>query len=109
MDLTVQIRVDKRGLNELERVFWEVSDPQHKNYGDHRTPEQIRQILGVPKERISLVRNFFFDQGVSKVQISPHGDILTVRAPAHVFEKALLCELYHFSHSEWSRVNIVRS
>jgi len=109
LDLIVQIRIDESACNELESIFWEVSDPQHKNYGDHRTPEQVAQILRVPEERISKVSKFFFDQGAFKVELSPQRDVLTLSLSAYVAEKALQIELYHFSHIEWHKVKIVRS
>lgn len=109
LDLTVQMRVNKKGLDELERVFWEVSDPRHENYGKHQTPEQIGQILGMPEERITNVRNFFVDHGFSKIDLAPHKDVFTVGASASVIEEALQTELYYFSHLEYPKVHIVRS
>lgn len=109
LDLIVQIRIDQQGLDDLERIFWDVSDPKSVNYGAHRTPEQVGRILDVPNSRINLVRQFFFDQGVSNIKLSPQRDMLTLSAKIHVFEKALETELYHFSHLEWPLMNIIRS
>jgi len=109
LDLTVQIRIDQKGLDDLERIFWDVSDPKSINYGAHRTPEQVGRILDVPNSRINMVRQFFFDHGVSKIKLSPQKDMLTLSAKVHVFEKALQTELYHFSHFEWTEMNIIRS
>lgn len=109
LDLTVQIRIDQKGLDELERIFWSVSDPRSPHYGMHRTPKQVGQILNVPSKRIALVQNFFLDAGASMATLSPQRDMLTVRASVRVIEKALETELFYFSHSEWPLVKIIRS
>lgn len=108
-DLTVQLRVDQANLDKLERVFWQVSDPQHENYGKHRTPEQVGQILAVPAERVAIVREFFLSHHASQVQLAPHGDVLKVTMTVENIEEALQTQLFSFSHSEWTSVNIIRA
>ena len=49
--LTVLVRVHAERRAELERVLFAVSDPDHANYGKHRSINGISGSLGVPDER----------------------------------------------------------
>jgi len=71
---------------DLERVFWEVSDPKHANYGNHLKFEQLVDFLGAPQADIDLVVSWLQVAGVTNFKLSVHKDSIDVIAPVRVFE-----------------------
>jgi len=107
--MTVALKVEDDRLALLEKVFWEVSDPNHEQYGQHLTTEEITQLLAVPQSRVEAVSAYFSQQGASSIEVNPHKDMLTVNMPAGAVEKALKTKMGIFVHSEHSHVSITRS
>merc|ERR1719232_1493144 len=35
------LKRDPKKLAQLEKIFWEVSDPTHENYGNHLTQAEV--------------------------------------------------------------------
>jgi len=107
--MTVALRVDADRIAELERVLYEVSDPDHEKYGQHLTQEEVTALLGVPQERAEQTRAYFVAAGADKVMSSPNGDMLTVTMSAAVAEAALNTRLHEFQHGEHTTAKIVRA
>merc|ERR1719450_1863408 len=74
MTIVVAVRVDEDRRSELERVFWEVSDPDHANYGKHLSRDEVTELLAVPEERAERVRAYFVSQGATEAVVSPNRD-----------------------------------
>jgi len=95
--LIVALRVDQARRDELERVFWEVSDPRHANYGVHRSVEEITELLAVPQQRVDLVKGYFEEAGAITA-VAPNKDMITVTMRVASAEAALNTTLYFFKH-----------
>merc|ERR1719399_100615 len=72
--LTVALRLDEARRNELERIFWEVSDPDHVNYGKYRTVAEITDVLAVPQDQIDTVSQYFNQAGATSVVVAAARD-----------------------------------
>eukprot|EP00928_Gymnodinium_smaydae_P096682 TRINITY_DN8589_c2_g1_i1.p1 TRINITY_DN8589_c2_g1~~TRINITY_DN8589_c2_g1_i1.p1 ORF type:complete len:576 (+),score=117.52 TRINITY_DN8589_c2_g1_i1:50-1777(+) len=96
--LSVALRLDADRRAELERIFWEVSDPKHANYGKHRSLEEVTELLSVPQERVELVKGYFEGAGASVV-VAPNMDVLKVSMRAAAAEAALNTTLSFFRHA----------
>jgi len=107
--LTVALRVEEGRRAELERLFWEVSNPQNENYGKHRSMDEITEILAVPKEHILKVQQYFLNAGAESADVSPNGDMITVTTSVRAAETALNTELHYFTHMEHESVQIIRA
>lgn len=105
----VAMRVDGVRRAELERLFWEVSDPAHESYGRHRSVEEITKILAVPHESVEQVREHFLAAGAASVALAPNRDMLTVHSSVAAAEAALNTTLHFFTHKERELVRIVRA
>jgi len=92
----------------LERVFWEVSNPKHENYGKHRGIGEITEILAVPQKHIDVVVQHFVAHSATAV-VAPNRDMITVTMPAAAVEKALKTTLHYFTHSEHTNALILRA
>jgi len=106
--LTVAMRIDGGRRAELERVFWEVSDPKHENYGKHKTIDEITEIMAVPQRNVDAVKQHFQAHS-AVVVVAPNRDMMTVTMPIASAEKALSTTLHYFTHSEQKDVRILRA
>jgi len=95
--LTVALRVDEDRRAELERIFWEVSDPKHSKYGKYRSIEEITEILAVPQQRIEVVKGYF-EQAGAEALVAPNRDVISVTMPVAAAEKSLNTTLFYFKH-----------
>lgn len=107
--LTVALKLaeDRRAM--LEKVFWEVSDPKHQNYGKHLSIDEITKLLNVPQENIDTVTSYFNQSGAASIDLAPNRDMITVKMPVASAEKALKTKLSFFTHSESPEVRILRA
>jgi tripeptidyl-peptidase-1 len=109
MTLTVAMRIEQQNYENLEKVLYAVSDPKHKNYGEHLTIEQVTGILGVSDDKVNAVEKFFLEHGARSVVISPNRDMLTVIMPVRAVERALETTIHSFTHKERKAVTIFRA
>jgi len=107
--LTVALRVDTDRIAELERVLYEVSDPDQEKYGQHLTQQDVTALLAVPQERVEQARAYFVAAGADEVAVAPNSDMLTVTMSAAAAEAALNTRLHTFQHSEHASAAIVRA
>jgi len=104
----VSVRVDEGRRTALERVFWEVSDPDHANYGKHLSRDEITELLAVPEERAERIRSYFVSQGATEAIVSPNRDMITVTMPVAAVEAALHTSIHVFGHNH-HKVQITRA
>ena len=52
ISFSVALTIDPARRGDLERTLFEVSDPKSAEYGKHRTPSHIKDILKVPEEQV---------------------------------------------------------
>jgi tripeptidyl-peptidase-1 len=107
--LTVALRLDLERRNELERIFWEVSDPGHVNYGKYRSVAEIAEVLAVPQNQLDTVTSYFVQAGATSAVVSATRDTIKLTIPAAAAEAALHTKLHHFTHAEHTQVRIVRA
>lgn len=107
--LTVGLRLDESRRNELERIFWEVSNPDHVNYGRYRSVADITKVLAVPQDQIDIVSKYFVDAGATSAVVAAARDTITVTIPAGAAEVALNTKLHQFTHAEHTSSQIVRA
>lgn len=98
MTFVVAVRVDDERQADLERVFWEVSNPDHENYGRYLNLHQVTELLAVPEERAERVRAYFASTGATEAVVSPNRDMITVTMPVAAVEAALDTKIHIFSH-----------
>lgn len=94
---TVALRVDENRRAELERIFWEVSNPKHANYGKYLSLDEVTNILGIPQQRVDLVKNYFEQEGAT-LALAPNKDMMTVTMSVATAEKLLNTSFFYFTH-----------
>ena len=109
MRLTVAIRVDDDVVQKLEKELYEVSDPKHARYGQHKTVNEITAFLDIPTERYTRVVRWFKDSGVKTAELNPNKDMITIEAPVDVVENILSTKIHAFVHKEHKDKIILRA
>jgi len=109
LTLTVGLSLDDARRNELERIFWEVSDPEHINYGKYRSVAEISEVLAVPQDHIDIVSKYFIEAGATSAVVAAARDTIKVTIPAGAAAVALNTKLHHFTHAEHTQMRIVRA
>jgi hypothetical protein len=81
----------QRNLDILDKWFWEVSDPQHKNYQDFKTIDEITDLISPKPEETKRVMEWLHSNGVHRANVKSFGDALdvvtTVKAAESDLEK----------------------
>jgi len=98
--LSVIVRMDDERRADLERTFWEVSDPKHMNYGKYLAREEITEMLAVPQDRVDRINNYLAAHECTDINIAPNQDVISVACPVKAVEAALNTKLHTFSHTE---------
>jgi tripeptidyl-peptidase-1 len=109
MDISVVLTLGAGRRQDLERKLFDVSDPNHPDYGRHLSKPQIAELLAVPEATIERVRAHFFAHGAKAATPSVFRDVLAVTASVQSVEAALATTISTFTHKERSDVTILRA
>jgi subtilase family serine protease len=97
--LNLYIFLKKRNVAQMEKLFWEISDPKSPKYAQYLTVNNVRDMFGSSKNSIQTVMNWLdqslssaFGSGVSgnsimNKKLSLTNDIIQIQAPVYVLEK----------------------
>eukprot|EP01114_Cavostelium_apophysatum_P020191 TRINITY_DN6700_c0_g1_i1.p1 TRINITY_DN6700_c0_g1~~TRINITY_DN6700_c0_g1_i1.p1 ORF type:complete len:755 (-),score=176.12 TRINITY_DN6700_c0_g1_i1:27-2291(-) len=75
--LKLTFALKQRNLKHFEDLFWEISDPNSKQYRNFLSHKQIRKLIAPSEEEVQLVKNYLERSGASNVQLHDSGDFLT--------------------------------
>jgi len=85
---------------ELENLFWAVSDPNSDQYGQHLSLEEIAERFSPSRETIASVKSWLTANGAEVTSIAATGDFVSFTAPAAAAEKIFSTEFFAFVHPE---------
>jgi len=105
---TVALRVDEDRRAELERIFWEVSNPKNARYGKYLSMDEVTEVLAVPQKRVDLVRNYFEQEGAITA-VAPNQDMMTATMSVATAEKLLNTSFFYFKHPAHKGKPILRA
>ncbi|KAF5021346.1 hypothetical protein F66182_6614 [Fusarium sp. NRRL 66182] len=78
IDFSIGLEAEDHEL--LERTIYEVSDPDHANYGKHLSRESAKALLNPSREATESVKRWLSDAGVPKHHVHDDGQWVHVRA-----------------------------
>lgn len=76
VQLVVGVKQNADGLRHLDELFWAVADPDHEEFGNHRSLEEISEIVASPEESVEAARQWMASLGASNVRLLPSRDAL---------------------------------
>eukprot|EP01102_Stenamoeba_stenopodia_P022622 TRINITY_DN950_c0_g2_i1.p1 TRINITY_DN950_c0_g2~~TRINITY_DN950_c0_g2_i1.p1 ORF type:complete len:586 (+),score=157.86 TRINITY_DN950_c0_g2_i1:55-1758(+) len=108
MKLIFVMKYSDNAAEELEDLFWEVSDPTHPNYGKYLTNEEIAAIVAPPEEHVErLVQYLNSFEGVTVESVPVTRDFVRAFVPLSAAQTILGCRFAKFVH-ESSNINTAR-
>jgi tripeptidyl-peptidase-1 len=109
VSLSVVVRIDEDRHADLERTFWEVSNPKHANYGKYLSRDEVTEMLAVPQDRVERIQEYLASHDCTEIKAAPQRDVVSVACPVSAIETALNTKLHFFTHQEHTDTQIVRA
>ncbi|KAH7119913.1 tripeptidyl-peptidase 1 precursor [Dendryphion nanum] len=97
--IALQIGLKQGNFAELERQLHEVSDPDHKRYGQHLSAEEVNDLVKPTKATSDLVHEWLYENGVKNVDYSAAKDWISINIPIEFAERLLDTEYHNYKHS----------
>ena len=88
-ELSMTLSLKRRNMDKLDKIFWEVSDPRHANYGEHLNHDQVRDLVSPGPEALQTVTNWLRSNGIAKYTIARHEDSIAFQATVGQVAKLL--------------------
>lgn len=101
--IPLKIGLVQQNLEKAESLLYEISNPQHRNYGQHMSVEQIKDLLAPAQESVDRVMGWLASHEISTSETERVGDFIHVLVPIHKAE-AMLDTEYNTYHSQGSKV-----
>ena len=97
--LKIQFAVKQRNLDILDKTFWEVSNPEHPNYGNYLTIDEITEMISPAPETLNTVESWLSQQGILFTN-TRNKDIITAYPTVQQAEQLLDVEFFNYMHEE---------
>ncbi|KZT42984.1 subtilisin-like protein [Sistotremastrum suecicum HHB10207 ss-3] len=98
--LKLQIYLPQPNFHELEQALYQVSDPDHENYGLHLSKEDVESLVAPSSDSLSLVDEWLVSHGldVSSLSRSPSKDWVSINVPVQKAEEMLRTKYHVWKH-----------
>ena len=102
----VMFAVQQQNVAKLTRLLHQISDPDDKNYGNHRSRIEIEEATSNPESRNFLLQ-FLQDAGATTTSESIFGEFISAQAPVSLWEKMFNTQFFKFHHISDEREDVV--
>jgi len=96
--LKIVIAPKLRNLDALDSIFWSVSDPQHTNYGNHMSREEVSRLVSPAPEDLAVIEQWLADHQIAVDDMHMGGDFLFAHATVAQLQKMLDAEFLVYKH-----------
>lgn len=97
LGFTIQLRQCQ--LNELESLFWRVSNPNHNDYQQYLTAPQVDEMIRCDEQDQQKVLNWLYQHNIKSSQLQMTNSYIHVmRATQEQIETLFQTELHEFHH-----------
>jgi len=96
------VALTQQNTDKLDKIFWEVSDPNHENYQNFLTTEEIQALVAPSASDRQAVLTWLEASGVTK--IADFVDSIEAWTTVEVAEKMFSTSFYEFAHESGKRV-----
>jgi len=108
VELIVILRRSSGSLKKLEKLFWEVSDPKHRNYGKYLTQNDVTRVIGITEDHLSTVTSWL-NVSSAEIDIGVHRDIIKLSLHVVDAEQLFNTKLHRFVSKENQKWKIIRA
>ncbi|KAJ7228219.1 tripeptidyl peptidase A [Mycena pura] len=99
--IRLRIAIFQQDFPGLEKLLYELSDPEHPRYGAHMSKDEVEKFVSPHSTSLALVDGWLasFDIQASDLVRSPAKDWVSVTLPIRITEQMLGAEYYLWQHS----------
>jgi len=108
VDLIVVLRRTSEALEKLEKIFWEVSDPKHCNYGKYLSQKDVTSVIGITEDHLNTVTSWL-NVSSAEINIGVHGDIIKLSLQVVDAERLFNTKLHRFVSKDDENWKIIRA
>ncbi|KAJ6484040.1 subtilisin-like protein [Mycena sanguinolenta] len=100
--IPLTLSLAQSNLDKLETFLLDVADPRSPNYGQHWSPEQVKETFRPSAETVDAVHGWLHDVGIhaDKIKLGSNGDILRLDITIAEAESLLQAEYYVYTDEE---------
>lgn len=104
--ISLVIALKQRNVQELEKIFWQVSDPLSVEYGNYKSSHQLRELIGVQEKNLSILLNWLTSFGVdqSQVHLADTRDLVRLSLSVDQAQAMFQSKILIYSHKSGRRV-----
>jgi len=111
VELILALKRSTKALKKLEKIFWEVSDPRHHNYGKYLTQDEVTKVIGITEKQLKTVTEWLTVPS-AEIDIGVHADIVKVGLHVADVEELFSTKLHRFvskANPNWLIIRAVES
>ena len=101
---TVVFAIKKLGMDKLQTILEDISDPNSPNYGNYMTRDQINAMTANPEGSSKVLHSLgHYSVDEEKVEVlasTPNNDFITARASIRLWENFFNTEFYVFERKQ---------
>jgi tripeptidyl-peptidase-1 len=94
------IGLKRKNLDVLDKIFWDVSNPDSVHHGDHLKHEQMRELISTGASGIAKVTAWLKEHGINEYTVARHEDAVAFDAPAAKIEELLKVKFEVYENAE---------
>jgi len=99
---TINLQIGLKQSNEgaIERHLLEISNPDHKRYGQHLSADQVADIVRPAADSKNLVHQWLVEHGINEIGYSPANDWISIVVPIEKAEELLQTSYTKYAHRD---------
>jgi len=97
---TFHVAMKQQNLDVLDRIFFEVSDPEHDNYQEFLTTAEIHALTAPSETTVNAITSWLTSAGIPSSHISLVGDNMKVTTSISNIERVFSVKFFECSHPE---------
>lgn len=101
----LQIGLKQRNEGVVESHLLEISDPNHRRYGQHLSIAEIHNIIAPAEDSVELVQAWLQEHDITTVVYSPGKDWASIVVPIEKAEQLLRTTYKTFEHVDGSTIS----
>ena len=87
MVVVLHLNMVMKDAAQLEKTFWEVSDPFHARYGQHLSLEALTKLVGSTDESLATVTAWLTSAGAVEISVAQTRDMIKARMSCAAAER----------------------
>jgi tripeptidyl-peptidase-1 len=94
--LDVTFGLYRQRVAEMESIFFQVSNPEHEEWGNHLSSKDMAALVAPSKASVRKVIGWLSSSGITKIVVGPHSDYIRATATIEQLETLLAVTFRRF-------------